>query len=308
MKTFVITIFQFMCALVLAVDVTDTWKVQALKDFTARSPMTQVLPSDEWELATLFYDLDQDGKCELLVADTMRMDRMGFDWTFCRFDAKGNLATTNDVELCCRPESFYEICFDGGARSCLAREADCIQEGKAPECRSTILLGVSPSCKLRMRKLSVGIEKMILNPGFKHLERLWPELYVEYTIKRSPPSWVVESDVDEVRRQIASHVWPPKVYDDFLEYRRRHLQSIMRANGKQAPVQVHDKAVYRLYRLNRSPSLCFFTRQGGQVVVNIFSAEQNEPVEQISLNDLVETYHFYRLEKVPLDVRNEKKE
>ncbi len=42
MKMVVARLSLLVCMTVLAVDVTDTWKVQALKDFTARSPMTQL--------------------------------------------------------------------------------------------------------------------------------------------------------------------------------------------------------------------------------------------------------------------------
>ena len=161
-----------------------------LKKYTECASPYDWFSSDEWILYAFFFDIDQDGRAEALVANPDGQTDRLFTWDYAFLGEDGNVAYARGLDdisrIMCAPTNFFEVDNEGNVPFMVCWPACCekyvngervsastgafrIQSLKAGVCSYDCITG--------------GVDMILKNPSFRKLSNVRPVVSKGFDIR-----------------------------------------------------------------------------------------------------------------------------
>lgn len=150
--------------------------------------------SNHWSVASVFYDLNQDGRLDALVATNFERTDQSYDWIPLQRKLTGEIVVTQNLDdsqiTSCPPSGICEVVYDGGIRFLAGFEAT-VETYKAQKRvliqKGDVIFRTRADGAWAPQFPAGGFDGIVGNPAFRRIERVRVSWYSGFDLKSVPP-------------------------------------------------------------------------------------------------------------------------
>ena len=198
--------------------------------------------SNRWCVAAIFFDINNDGQCDAMVATPDQMLDRSFTWLPLYKETNGTITIesniTNAEWVSCCADALYAATLGDNVKVLVGRDAyvEKYESGKRVWRKSSdIRFRMNGNGNFKTQFLANGIGGIVLNTGFQKLELVHPECYVGYDLKLERPDETYDPWRKKLREEAPAPVPPP----GFQAFARDYAARVRQRLGPKRSVTVY---------------------------------------------------------------------